>query len=69
MSDYVDIGFGERLFKKGLKDFDKESFIFFITENQKADRIKKSVDPKKAWKPVEKYLKTLEPKKESEGDK
>ena len=57
MSTHVDIGHGEKLYKGGLKGFDKESFISFIQSNQKAGRIHKNVDAKKAWKLVEKHVK------------
>jgi len=59
MSIYIEIGSGEKLFIKGLKDFEsKESFISFIESNQKANRIHKNVDPKKAWKAAKKHIET-----------
>lgn len=52
----IDIGCGHTLSIKGLKGFDsKESFISFIESNQKANRIHKNVDPKKAWKVAKKH--------------
>lgn len=65
MSKYVETE-GVRFFKDGLKGFDKESFISFVEENQKHDRIPKKVSPSKAWKAVEKYLKSQEKKKAKE---
>ena len=57
MSDFVDIGHGEKLYKDGLKSFDKESFISFIQGNQEAGRIHKNVDAKKAWNKVKNHVK------------
>lgn len=68
MNDYVDIGHGEKLYKGGLKGFDKESFISFIQGNQEAGRIHKNVDTNKAWRLVEKYTKVAV-KKVSKKDK
>ena len=63
MSDYIEIGAGEKLYKGGLKDFDEKSFISFIESNQKAGRINSYVDAKKAWKLVEKHTKKAKPEK------
>jgi hypothetical protein len=59
MDTKIDIGSGEKLNIKGLKDFkSKESFISFIESNQKANRIHKNVNPEKAWKACEKHIDT-----------
>ena len=63
MDKFVDIGFGVKLFKDGLKDFDKESFLSYLKDNQQAGRIHQNVSPSKAWNAVKQYCKQAEKKK------
>lgn len=63
MSKFIDIGCGVKLFKEALKDFDKESFISFLKNNQEAGLLHKNVVPSKAWTAVKSYCKKPEKKK------